>query len=103
MKTIFRWCHWLGRSCLRPSQCRIAALAKAQTAATEPVAPSYVEACKTMRDAPDALLSRAIGSFIVSQAVFVVAKLGIADELTEGPRSATQLAHLTKAHPRALY
>ncbi len=38
-----------------------------------------------------------------TQAIYVAAKLGIADALTEGPRTAEELATATQAHPRALY
>jgi hypothetical protein len=39
----------------------------------------------------------------VSQAIYVAAKLGIADLLAEGPRSAEELAAATQAHAGALY
>jgi hypothetical protein len=38
-----------------------------------------------------------------SQALYVAAKLGIADLLAAGPRSADELAAATKCHPGALY
>lgn len=39
----------------------------------------------------------------VSQAVYVAAKLGIADLLKDGPKSCDHLARATWAHPRSLY
>lgn len=44
-----------------------------------------------------------IGGFRLSQAIYVAAKLGIADLLAEGPRRAGELARLTDTHPQALY
>lgn len=52
---------------------------------------------------PDAqLLQLATGAFI-SQAVYVAAKLGIADLLSDGPRSVEYLAVATSTHERSLY
>jgi len=39
----------------------------------------------------------------VAQAIYVAAKLSIADRLVAGPQSAATLADLTGTHPRALY
>jgi hypothetical protein len=55
-----------------------------------------------MGDARAELAGRITG-FIVSQAVYVAAKLRVADALTEGPRSAHDLAAQTGADPDALY
>jgi Dimerisation domain len=41
--------------------------------------------------------------FVVSQAIYVAATLGIADQLAEGPRSATDLAVAAGADPDRLY
>jgi O-methyltransferase/methyltransferase family protein len=41
--------------------------------------------------------------FVVSQAVYVAARLGIADQLAEGPRSAMELAVSVGADPEGLY
>ncbi len=49
-----------------------------------------------------ALLEMAAG-YWVSQALYVVAKLGIADLLKEGPKSCEELARLTGADGRSLY
>jgi hypothetical protein len=51
---------------------------------------------------PQELLRLATG-FWISQAIFVVAQLGIADLLRDGPRSAAQLAEAVGAHPDALH
>lgn len=48
-------------------------------------------------------LTEAILGFVVSQAVYVAAVLGIADLLAEGPRSATALAVTVGANPDGLY
>ena len=45
---------------------------------------------------------RLASSFFISNAIYVVAKLGIADLLAQGPRTATQLAHTTNTHAGAL-
>ena len=39
----------------------------------------------------------------VTQAIYVAAELGIADLLTDGPKSAEELAEQTGAHPDAIY
>jgi hypothetical protein len=46
---------------------------------------------------------RMIQGLHVSRAVYVAAKLGIADLLADGPRSSAELARLTKAHAPSLY
>src|SRR5215203_5461184 len=48
-------------------------------------------------------LLRMITAAWVSQAIYVAAKLGIADLLESGPRSSENLAHATGVHPHALY
>lgn len=52
---------------------------------------------------PSAELMRLVNGYRVSQAIHVVATLGIADLLREGPRSADDLAASTNSHPRTLY
>src|SRR5437870_3317840 len=42
-------------------------------------------------------------SYWVSQAIYVAAKLGIADLLAEGPRKVEELAVTTHTHPASLY
>jgi len=44
-----------------------------------------------------------ISGFWVSQCIYVAARLGIADHLKDGPKSADQLAALTNSHSRTLY
>jgi len=53
-------------------------------------------------NASEKLMSMIFG-FMVSQAISVIAKLGIADLLQEGSRSATNLAEATNSHPHSLY
>lgn len=48
-------------------------------------------------------LSRLISGYRISQAIYVAAKLGIADELAAGPRSVDELAAATESHREALY
>jgi hypothetical protein len=48
-------------------------------------------------------LMRLVNGYQVSQAIHVVATLGIADLLKDGPRTSDELATATGAHPRALY
>lgn len=48
-------------------------------------------------------LIRLMNGYWHTQAVYVAAKLGLADLLRDGPRSAADLATATATHPRALY
>jgi hypothetical protein len=50
-----------------------------------------------------AQLMQMIFGFMNSQAISVAAKLGVADLLAEGAKSADELARATGAHPRSLY
>jgi hypothetical protein len=52
---------------------------------------------------PAATLMRLVSGFQVSQAISVVATLGIADLLGDGPRNADELAVTTGSHPGSLY
>jgi hypothetical protein len=52
---------------------------------------------------PQDQLVRLASGYWHTQAVYVAAKLGIADELKDGPKSAEALASATGANPRALY
>jgi hypothetical protein len=52
---------------------------------------------------PSAELMRLVNGYQVSQAIQVVATLGIADLLRHGPRTSDDLAAATDAHPRTLY
>ena len=56
-------------------------------------------------DTPSApeMMNRMITGYWTTQAVYVAAKLGIADLLTDGPRTADDLAQATKAHAPSLY
>jgi hypothetical protein len=44
-----------------------------------------------------------ITGYWISQAIYVAAKLGIADLLKDGPKTDDELAQATGAHPRSLY
>jgi hypothetical protein len=44
-----------------------------------------------------------INGYQISQAITVVARLQVADHLTDGPRSAEELASATNSHPDGLY
>ena len=52
---------------------------------------------------PSAQLMDMIFAFTVSRAISVVAQFGLADQLKDGPKSATELATALGLHPRALY
>lgn len=49
------------------------------------------------------VLQQLIQGFQVSQAIYVAARLGIADALTDGPRSSEDLAQATNTHAPSLY
>lgn len=52
---------------------------------------------------PEAALMQMILGSLVSQAVYVAAKLSVADLLADGPRTADELAEATGAHAPSLY
>lgn len=52
---------------------------------------------------PTAGMLEIIEGFWLSRAVYIVAKLGIADLLAEEPRTADELAHTTQSHAPSLY
>ncbi len=52
---------------------------------------------------PQAQISRMLTGYWISQALYVAAKLGLADLLKDGPRTADALASATRTQPRALY
>jgi SAM-dependent methyltransferase len=51
---------------------------------------------------PPFVLFRMITGFYISRAIHVVARLGIADRLNEGPRGADELAQATRTHAPSL-
>jgi hypothetical protein len=55
-----------------------------------------------MNPSPPMSLIRLVNGYRCSQALYVVAKLGIADEIGDGAKSAEELATSTKTHPVAL-
>lgn len=52
---------------------------------------------------PEAVLTNIAFSALTTQALFVAAKLGIADLLAQGQKSAAELAAATETHERSLY
>src|SRR5581483_10044407 len=52
---------------------------------------------------PPAAMMGLITGYWVSQAVGVVAQLGVADQLGQGPRASDELARAVGADPQALY
>jgi hypothetical protein len=57
----------------------------------------------TSEDAPAPFdFFRLVTSYQISQAIYVAAKLGIADQLSDGSKTLDQLAHATGANPSAL-
>ncbi len=52
---------------------------------------------------PQLVLQQMIQGFQVTQCIYVAAKLGIADQLKEGPRTSEELAQATGTHAPSLY
>ena len=52
---------------------------------------------------PSAAMMGLITGYWVSQAIGVVAQLGVADQISQGPRASDELAGAVGAEPRALY
>jgi hypothetical protein len=52
---------------------------------------------------PDAQLMQLVSGAFVSAAIYTAAKLGIADLLTDGPKTAAKLAEETEMDERSLY
>src|SRR5262245_9110368 len=52
---------------------------------------------------PSAALLQMVTGYWVSQAIYVAAKLGIADLLKDGPKNDDELSQATGAHVRSLY
>jgi hypothetical protein len=52
---------------------------------------------------PQQQMMRLLTGYWVAQALYVAAKLGLADVLKDGPRTADDLAAATRTHPRTLY
>src|SRR5262249_25636269 len=52
---------------------------------------------------PQQQITRMLSGYWVSQAIYVAAKLGLADLVNDGPKTADQLATATKSHARSLY
>jgi methyltransferase family protein len=49
---------------------------------------------------PQQQIAQMLTGYWVSQALYVAAKLGLADLLKDGPRTADDLAAATQSHPR---
>jgi hypothetical protein len=56
-----------------------------------------------MADNPHDQVARLASGYWYTQAIYVAAKLGIAELVRDGPRSADELARATGTNPRALY
>ena len=52
---------------------------------------------------PQEQISRMLTGYWITQALYVAAKLGLADLLKDGPRTADGLASATKSHSRSVY
>ncbi|HEV2913122.1 MAG TPA: methyltransferase [Pyrinomonadaceae bacterium] len=52
---------------------------------------------------PEAILTQMAFGALLTQALYVAAKLGLADLLTDGPRPVEELAAATRTHERSLY
>jgi hypothetical protein len=57
----------------------------------------------TRQPSPHRILSQMISGYWITQALYAAAKLGVADLLEAGPRTAADLAAATGTQPRALY
>jgi SAM-dependent methyltransferase len=55
------------------------------------------------KPSPQEQISRMLTGYWISQALYVAAKLGLADLLKDGPRTADDLARATKSHPKSVY
>jgi hypothetical protein len=55
------------------------------------------------QDSPQEQMDRMLTGYRLSQALYVAARLGLPDLLTDGPRTADDLAALTQSHRRSLY
>ncbi|MCA1558446.1 MAG: acetylserotonin O-methyltransferase, partial [Acidobacteria bacterium] len=56
-----------------------------------------------LQAAPRTAMTRMIHGFMISQAIYVAAKLGLADLLANGPRTSDELACATSMHAPSLY
>ncbi len=63
------------------------------------------QASQTVKDAPppQAVMLQMISGFWISQMVLVAAKLGLADQLKDQPKTAAELAQATGTHAPSLY
>src|SRR5438477_8603837 len=52
---------------------------------------------------PPEQMDQMLTGYWISQALYVAAKLGLADLLKDGPRTADELASATKSQPRSVY
>src|SRR5215831_7073817 len=52
---------------------------------------------------PQQQVSQMVTGYWLSQMLYVAAKLGLADLVTDGPRTADELASATQTRPRPLY
>src|SRR5260221_3485126 len=52
---------------------------------------------------PQLVLQQLIRGFLVTQCIYIAAKLGIADLLKDGPRTSEELAQATGTHAPSLY
>ena len=57
----------------------------------------------TAPPSPQAVMMQLVNGQLVSRAIGVVAELGIADRLADGPRTSAELAEATATNPDALY
>ena len=48
-------------------------------------------------------LAHLLSGYWYTQAIYVAAKLGLAERLKDGPKSAPELAQATATNPKALY
>src|SRR5262249_53385723 len=98
---------WQGRTVPDPRKPRAGALRTSARLSGHRAGPvDRIQDCRETvmsEPSPQEHIARLVTAYWASQAVFVAAKLGIADRLAGGPRPADELAQEVGAHPRSLY
>lgn len=75
-----------------------------ETSKTLPIDPiDHIDIAEAQPVPPQVVLTQMAFGALLTQALYVAAKLGVADLLAEGPRPVAQLAAATETHERSLY
>jgi hypothetical protein len=70
---------------------------------TSPTLPVEISTAEAQAPPPEAVLTQMAFGALLTQALYVAARLGIADLLAAGPRPVAELAAETETHERSLY